>query len=108
MNLQELQEHANEVNKRLDNQFGLNGEQRLRAFAHMIKIQEEVGELSEETLIRYKLQREQKLNNADKENLEKEVADVIFATCTFAANFDINLDKVLTERIELVKKRYQE
>lgn len=74
----------------------------------MIKIQEEVGELSEETLIRYKLQREQKLNNADKENLEKEVADVIFATCTFAANFDINLDKVLTERIELVKKRYQE
>ena len=108
MNLKELQEHAVDINKKLGEQFDLNGDQRVRALAHMVKIQEEVGELSEETLTRYKLQREHKLNNADKENLEKEVADVIFATCTFAANFDIDLDKALTERIKVVKKRYKE
>ncbi len=105
MNLTELQAHATEVQRRLDDHYKLNGDKRVRLLAHMVKVQEEVGELSDELLTYLELQREHKLNNSEKGNIEKEVADVIIATCTLAMNLDIDLDDAITKRIETVKTR---
>ena len=105
MNLKELQGHATEVQQRLDDHYRLNGDKRTRLLAHMVKIQEEVGELSDELLTYLELQRQHKLDKAEKGNLEKEIADVIISTCTFAMNLGVDLDEAITRRMEIVKTR---
>jgi NTP pyrophosphatase (non-canonical NTP hydrolase) len=107
MDLRELQKFAAEENARLTKQYGLEDE-RVRLLAGIAKITEETGELAQEVLMHLKLQRSEKLAKREKENLEKEIADVILTVATLAAKLDIDLDKTLTRRIPTLKARNKE
>lgn len=104
MDLKELQKFATEENNRLNGHYGL-GDEHVKMLAHMTKVTEEVGELAEEVLMHLHLQRANKLANHPKENLEKEVADVIYTTAILASNLGVDLDKLMTTRIEEIKQR---
>jgi NTP pyrophosphatase (non-canonical NTP hydrolase) len=104
MNLTDLQRFATEENAHLTKQYSLEDE-RVRLLAGIAKITEETGELAEEILLHLKLQRKEKLDKREKENLEAEIADVILATATLAAKLDIDLDKTITRRIAVIKSR---
>ncbi len=49
--------------------------------------------------------RKEKQDNYSQETLESELADVIISTCRLARYLDINIDQLLTNRIEKLKDR---
>ncbi|MBR9692388.1 hypothetical protein GOV07_00475 [Candidatus Woesearchaeota archaeon] len=105
MNLKELQGFAKEENKRLEQHYKLEADEKTTVLAHMTKITEETGELAEAILMHLGLQRKAKLVNHTHENLEKEFADVIYAASILAEKVGVDLDSVMTKRIEEIKKR---
>jgi NTP pyrophosphatase (non-canonical NTP hydrolase) len=71
-------------------------------YPNMLKIVEEVGELSEQVLKTEKMQRKEKL---DDQKIGHEFADVLITTLLLAHNMDIDIEKELSEKIEKIKKR---
>lgn len=80
---------------------------RERAFAQNLKISEEVGELSEQILWKFWWQRLAKMDKISDEKLATEIADVILATTRLARLLDIDLEKVLKQKIEILKERFE-
>ena len=105
MNFKEIQEYAKYQNERIGTHYNLEDE-RTRILAQMVKVTEEVGELANEILASQQLQRHDKLAATEKENLAKEFADVVFCTMILASNFDIDMEKALSEKMETVKQRH--
>lgn len=70
----------------------------------VIKIMEELGELSEQVLAADGLQRPDKLKNWKHES-EKEVADVLITTLILAKNMDLDIGKILKDGMEKRKGR---
>lgn len=79
-----------------------------RTFAQMIKISEETGELSEQLLWKFGWQRLNKKDKISDEKLENEIADVILATIRLWRLLDLDLEKVLAKKIEILKERFNE
>ncbi len=104
MNLKELQAAAHDEQQRLERHYHLE-EEKVRVLAHMAKITEEVGELSEEVLAQVGMQRAAKLTRRDSENLKREVADVLYATAILADTLGVDLEQAMTERVKTIKKR---
>ena len=105
MNIKELQGFAKEEKERLNQHYALDADEKTRVLAHMTKVTEETGELAEAILMHLGLQRKEKLANHTHEYLEKEFADVIYTTVILADILGVDLDSVMTKRIEEVKKR---
>jgi len=105
MNLKELQVHAKAEDERLREHYNYGTDERELALAYMTKITEETGELAEQVLIHLGLQRKAKLMTKKREDLEKEFADVVYATVIFADHLGIDVDKLMTERIAEIKQR---
>ncbi len=78
---------------------------KVRVLSQALKISEEVWELSSEILWYLHLVRKEKQDNYSQETLESELADVIISTCRLARYLDINIDQLLTNRIEKLKDR---
>lgn len=75
-------------------------------FSAVIKIQEELWELSSEILIDSKIARSWKIDNFKKENLELEFADVIMSTLMLANFMDIDINKSLKDKITKINNRW--
>jgi len=75
-------------------------------FAQMTKLNEEVGELCNEVLARNGYQRKEKSSEHSTETLEGEFADVIITTLVLAKFMNIDVQKVVEEKFEIVKQRY--
>jgi len=73
--------------------------------ATVVKLSEELGELSQEVLAHQSLQRKEKLKNHDPQNLAKEFADLIITTLILAKWMDIDIDQALEEKIKIIKSR---
>jgi NTP pyrophosphatase (non-canonical NTP hydrolase) len=73
--------------------------------ARTVKLGEEFGELCEEVLTCSSLQRKQKLDNHDKENLREEFADVIITTLFLAKSMNGNIEKALEMKIQRLNQR---
>jgi NTP pyrophosphatase (non-canonical NTP hydrolase) len=73
--------------------------------ARTVKLGEEFGELCEEVLAYNLLQRKQKLDNCDKENLPEEFADVIITTLLLAKTMNVDVEKALEEKMQKLNHR---
>lgn len=74
--------------------------------ARTVKLVEEVGELCEEVLSHNALQRRQKLNEHNKDNIQGEFADVVFTTLLLAKSMKIDVDKALLSKLKEIDKRH--
>ncbi|MBI2045498.1 hypothetical protein HYT23_05545 [Candidatus Pacearchaeota archaeon] len=106
MEIKELMDFINIEDKRLKEKFGHYADQEKRTLARTVKLGEEFGELCDEILSKMSLQRKEKLTEKDKENLEKEFADVIITTLLLAKSIDVDVAKALENKINEINKRY--
>jgi NTP pyrophosphatase (non-canonical NTP hydrolase) len=77
-----------------------------RVFAQMIKISEEAWELSEQILWKFWWQRLSKKDKISDEKLKNEVADVILATVRLWRLLDLNIERLLEKKMEILKHRF--
>ena len=104
MTLQEIIEFLSEVDKKLNSDFPL--ESRERIFARSLKVQEELGELANEILIRQKLARKDKIESSSSDDLEKEWSDVFFSLLLLGINLDVDVPQAISNRINVIKQRH--
>ncbi len=74
-----------------------------RILLQMVKVSEELGELSNEVLHYFHHQRTDKERSSD---LSKEMADVIFSAILLGLEMNIDIDQALTTKLEIIKNRY--
>lgn len=70
-----------------------------RVFARMLKLSEEMGELSNEVLTKMGLQRQAKIDAYQEHHLEDELADVIGSAILLALELDIDLATIMKRKI---------
>lgn len=75
--------------------------------ARTVKLTEELGELCNEVLTHSSLQRKQKLDNIDTENLPQEFADVIITALLLAKAMNVDIENALLKKIDKINKRYK-
>lgn len=73
--------------------------------ARSAKVSEEYGELMDEVLSHLSLQRRDKLNAYKRDNLAKEYADTVLALYLLGLSLDLNIDQVVSNRLD---EKYQE
>jgi len=73
--------------------------------ARTVKLGEEFGELCEEVLAYNSLQRKQKWDNHDKENLPEEFADVIITTLLLAKSMNVSIETALEKKMQKLNQR---
>ena len=93
--------------ERLKKYYGGYDDQEKRILARTVKLTEELGELCDEVLAYNSLQRKQKLDNHDKENLPEEFADVIIIALLLAKAMNVDIEKALEKKVEKINKRYE-
>lgn len=76
-----------------------------RLFARMLKLTEEMGELSNEVLTKLGLQRKEKVEAYEELHLEDELADVIGSAILLAVELDIDLAAILKRKIDFTIER---
>ena len=105
MELKDLLEFIEIENKRLRTYYHSTDEDKI-ILAQTVKLTEELGELCSEVLAHKSLQRKQKLENHDKENIQEEFADVIITAMLLAKAMNIDIEKALENKIKKINKRY--
>jgi NTP pyrophosphatase (non-canonical NTP hydrolase) len=73
--------------------------------ARTVKLGEEFGELCEQVLVYNSLQRKQKLDDHDKENLREEFADVIITALLLAKSMNVDIERALETKMERLNER---
>ena len=106
MELKDLLKFIEIEDERLKKYYGGYSNQEKRILARTVKLTEELGELCNEVLAHNSLQRKQKLDNHDKENLLEEFADVIITALLLAKAMNVDIEKALEKKIKKVNKRY--
>ena len=107
MSLQELLEFIKIEDERLVRMYGGYPDMEKRTLARTVKLTEELGELCNEVLSSNSLQRKDKLDGYNKNNLSEEFADVLITTLLLARTMDVNIEKALKSKIEKINKRYE-
>lgn len=93
--------------KRLREQYGNYGDEEKRILARTVKLTEELGELCDEVLSFGSMQRKDKLDNHDKNNLPGEFADVMITTLLLAEVMNVDIEEALKAKIEKINSRYK-
>ena len=107
MELKELLKFIEIEDERLNKQYSGCSNQEKQILARTVKLGEELGELCNEVLAYNSLQRKQKLDNYNKENLPEEFADVIITTLLLAKSMNVDIEKALEKKVDKVNKRYE-
>ena len=107
MELKDLLKFIETEDERLKKYYSGYTDQEKRILARTVKLTEELGELCNEILVHISLQRKQKLDNHDKENLPEEFADVVITTLLLAKSLNVDIEKALEKKIEKINKRYE-
>jgi NTP pyrophosphatase (non-canonical NTP hydrolase) len=106
MQIKELQKFIKKEDKRLRKKFSKEDEEK-RILARMVKVTEEVGELADEVLGYNSMQRKEKLDKHEKDNLSDEFADVVITTFLLAEIMKVDIEKALEHKIKKIDKRYE-
>ena len=80
-----------------------NQDKKTEAFAVMLKISEETGELSREVLRSFGYANQERLDKPSK--LDSELADVIINTILLAHCLNIDVPEVLERKMEMIKEK---
>ena len=83
--------------KKIDNKLNVDRDAQL----NLSQLLEELGELAR--IVNFKRLRNK---NPEKKDLEDEFADVFLQLSILADNFDIDLEKAILNKIEILKKRH--
>jgi len=106
MNIDQLINQYQEIHDFLNQNWPLKSKMK-RVFARTMKVVEELGELSNEILTSMNLQRQSKIAQYSRENLEDEYADVFGALILLGIELDIDIEKVIQRKIAFTKKRFE-
>jgi len=107
MELKELLQFIATEDKRLKKYYGNYPDQEKRILARTVKLSEELGELCDEVLSFNTMQRKDKLENHDSENLSEEFADGLITTLLLAKATDVDIVEALKRKIAKINKRYE-
>jgi len=97
MEIKEYQKLAKEIIDEIDQKFNLKRDAQL----NLSQLMEELGELAK--VVNLEKLRKQK---PDKKDLEDEFADVFLQLAKLADLCDIDLEKAILDKIEILKKRH--
>jgi NTP pyrophosphatase (non-canonical NTP hydrolase) len=103
MDIKELLEFIEKEDRRLKEHYKLDEEK--RTLARTVKLMEELGELCDDVLSYGSMQRGDKLEKHDRENVQEEFADVIFTAMLLAKSMGIDVWKGMERKMEKIKKR---
>lgn len=106
MTIKELTNQYQQISQFLNSHWPLKSDSQ-RVFARTMKIVEELGELADEILTSMNLQRESKIAQFSKENVEDEFADVLGSLILLAIELDIDIEKVMKKKIEFTRERFE-
>ena len=104
MTFEELNRFIKKEDGRLRERFDNYLDEEKRILARTVKLMEELGELSDEVLSYNAMQRQEKLDQNDGQNLPHEFADVIITTWLLAAAMGVDMEKALTEKIKKIEE----
>jgi NTP pyrophosphatase (non-canonical NTP hydrolase) len=107
MQLQDLIKFIKKEDKRLRERFGNYKDEEKRILARTVKLTEELGELCDEVLSFNAMQRQEKLDKHDSDNLPDEFADVLITTLLLAEVMKVDVEKALKGKIKKINKRYK-
>lgn len=107
MEFKNLLSFIDKEDRRLKNNFENYPDQEKRILARTVKLNEEVGELCDEILSCLSFQRKDKLDKHDRNNLPKELADVIITVLLLAKAVDVDIKEALEKKIEKINQRYK-
>ncbi|MEO8581208.1 MAG: MazG nucleotide pyrophosphohydrolase domain-containing protein [Patescibacteria group bacterium] len=105
MTVQQLTQQYEEIGILLNEKWPIDDKNK-RIFARTMKIVEEFGELADEILTSMNLQRNTKIENFSRLNVEDEFADVLGSLILLAIELDIDVETVMKRKIELTRKRF--
>jgi len=106
MEIKEINEFVDEEIDMLKEYYKLKNDEEL-TLAVTIKIGEELGELCNEVLAHKGYQRRDKLAKLDIEEIEEEIADVVFTTFILARRFNIDIEKAMENKMIKIRGRRQ-
>lgn len=106
LTLQELISQYEELTRAINQQWPL-ADEKARVFARVLKLNEELGELSDEILTSMNLQRQAKLDQFDTQNLTDEYADVLACVLSLGIELKVDIEAAITRKIEYTQKRLE-
>lgn len=107
MEFKNLIKFITKEDKRLREYYGNYKDEEKRILARTVKLTEELGELCDEVLSFNSLQRQDKLDKHDVNNLSEEFADVLITTLLLAQVMNVDIEKALKQKMEKIDKRYR-
>jgi NTP pyrophosphatase (non-canonical NTP hydrolase) len=107
MYIKKLSEFIDIENERLKLYYNKDMDSEKLILAKTVKLTEEVGELSEEVLKHCSLQRKEKMEKHNPDNLGEEFADVIISTMLLANSMNVDLEVALQNKIKKINDRYE-
>lgn len=107
MQLKDLIKFIKKEDKRLRERYGNYKDEEKRILARTVKLTEELGELCDEILSFNAMQRQDKLDKHDANNLFEEFADVLITTLLLAEVMKVDIEKALEQKMEKIDKRYK-
>jgi NTP pyrophosphatase (non-canonical NTP hydrolase) len=108
MNFNELMAFAKKHSSRLDKGILSGYDQEKRILHATVKSNEELGELCDVVLKSIGAQHSNKMVGYNKKQIENEIADVFFTVALLAYLLDVDIEKAMLEKMELINARYNE
>lgn len=105
MTLLELVEQYQKIADFLNTRWPLKDKDH-QVFARIMKLVEELGELSDEILTSMNLARDSKIAKFSRENMEDEFADVLGSLILLAIELDVDVEKVMRKKIAFTRDRF--
>lgn len=105
MTIEELLAEYKVISDTLNTKWPLHNQEH-RTFARTMKIVEELGELADEILTSMNLQRDTKIAQFSRKNIEDEFADVMGSLILLAQELDIDVVAVMKRKITLTRQRF--
>ncbi|MFH0905109.1 MAG: MazG nucleotide pyrophosphohydrolase domain-containing protein [bacterium] len=107
MTFEELLNWVALEDQRVRERFGNYPDEEKRILARTVKLSEELGELCDEVLSFNSMQRQEKLDTNEADNLSAEFADVLITTLLLARVMGVDIPVALERKIEKINKRYE-
>lgn len=105
MDIKTITRFAQQEHQRLKGYYHFENPEQMN-FPITVKITEELGELCNEVLAHSGLQRKEKLEQMNKDNLAEEFADVILTTFILAQSMGVDIETGLLQKMKKIEARY--
>jgi NTP pyrophosphatase (non-canonical NTP hydrolase) len=106
MTLQQLVNEYKQISTFINDKWPLKNDEQ-RVFARIMKLVEELGELADEILTSMNLQRQSKIAQFTRQNIEDELADVLASVVLLAEELNVDVEEVMKRKIALTRERFE-